>query len=98
VSLRAGPIEQTATLPDGREIVVRVGLFDGGYVPPSQIDTVTLDLVVGDEVQATVETVLRPDEVSEALKLAREIATQLEAGELEPTAGSIEHVALTIPD
>ncbi len=78
-------------------MVVRVGLFDGGYVPQQEIDTVTLDLVIDGEVEATVETVLRPDEVSEALHLAREIATGLEAGELQPTAGSIEHVALTIP-
>jgi hypothetical protein len=98
VSLHAGPVEQTATLPDGRVVVVRVGLFDGGYVAQSEVDTVTLDLVIGGEVEATVETVLNPDEVSEALQLAREIATGLEAGELEPTAASIERVALTIPD
>ena len=98
MSLHAGPVEQTATLPDGREVVVRVGLFDGGYVAQSEVDTVTLDLVIGGEVEATVETVLNPDEVSEALQLAREIATGLESGELEPTAASIERVALTIPD
>jgi hypothetical protein len=98
VSLHAGPIEQTAALPDGRAVVVRVGLFDGGYVAQKDVDTVTLDLLVDGEVEATVETVLRPDEVSEALHLAREIATGLESGQLEPTAGSIEHVALTIPD
>ena len=85
-------------LPDGRAVTVRIGLFDGGYVAASEIDTVTLDLVIGDEVEATVETVLRPDEVSEALELAREVAGGLEAGELEPTAHSIEHLALTIPD
>ena len=98
MSLHAGPVEQTATLPDGRPVVVRVGLFESGYVPEREIDTVTLDLVVAGEVEATVETVLRPDEVSEALRLARDIATGLEAGELEPTAHSIEHLALTIPD
>ena len=54
--------------------------------------------MIDDEVEATVETVLRPDEVSEALELAREVAAKLESGELEPTAGSIEHLALTIPD
>jgi hypothetical protein len=98
VSLHAGPVEQKATLPDGREVVVRVGLFDGGYVAQTEIDTVTLDLVIGGEVEATVETVLNPDEVGEALQLAREIATGLESGELAPTAASIERVALTIPD
>lgn len=98
MSLHAGPIEQTTTLPDGRTVVVRVGLFDGGYVPQKEIDTVTLDLLVDGEVEATVETVLNPNEVSEALELAREIASKLEAGELAPTAHSIEHLALTIPD
>jgi hypothetical protein len=98
VSLHAGPVEQTATLPDGRAAVVRVGVFDGGYVAQSEVDTVTLDLVIGGEVEATVETVLNPNEVSEALGLAREIASKLESGELAPTAHSIEHVALTIPD
>jgi hypothetical protein len=85
-------------LPDGRTVVVRIGLFEGGYVARREVDTVTLDLVIDDEVTATVETILRPDEVSEALELAREVASALEAGELEPTAGSIEHLALTIPD
>lgn len=91
-------MEQTARLADGRTVVVRIGLFDGGYVARNQIDTVTLDLVIGDEVAATVETVLSPDEVSEALELAREVAAGLASGELEPTASSIEHLALTIPD
>jgi hypothetical protein len=91
-------VEQTATLPDGRAVVVRIGLFEGGYVARREIDTVTLDLVIDDEVAAMVETVLRPDEVGEALELAREVASGLESGALEPTAGSIEHLALTIPD
>ena len=98
MSLQAGPVEQTARLADGRAVVVRIGLFDGGYVARREIDTVTLDLVIDDEVMATVETVLSPDEVSEALELAREVAAGLESGELEPTAHSIEHLALTIPD
>jgi hypothetical protein len=98
VTLRSGPVEQTATLPDGRHVTVRVGLFEDSYVAQREIDTVTLDLVIGGEVEATVETVLRPDEVSEALHLAREVASALESGDLEPTAGSIERVALTIPD
>ncbi|MGZ8707967.1 MAG: hypothetical protein ACXW0R_11375 [Gaiellaceae bacterium] len=98
MSLRAGPVEQTARLPDGRAVIVRVGLFDNGYVAQREVDTVTLDLVIDDEVEATVETVLSPDETSEALLLAREIASKLESGELEPTAGAIEHLALTIPE
>jgi hypothetical protein len=40
-----------------------------------------------------VNTVLDPDQESEALELAREIVRKLESGELEPTAGAIEPYA-----
>jgi hypothetical protein len=94
MSLRAQPIEQPVRLPDGREAVVRVGLFDGGYVPSREISTVTLDLVVGEEVEATVETLLRPEQAGEALLLARDVAEALASGALAPTAGAIEPVVL----
>jgi hypothetical protein len=94
MSLRSQPVEQPVLLPDGRAAVVRVGLFDGGYVPPRQIDTVTLDLVIGDEVEATVETLLRPEQDGQALLLARDVAEALASGALEPTAGAIEPVVL----
>jgi hypothetical protein len=97
VSLRGHPVEETATLPDGREVVVRIGLLDDPYIKRRENDTITLDLVIGDEVEATVETVLEPQHVSEARALAREVAGKLSAGELQPTAGSVEHIALTIP-
>lgn len=97
VSLRAHPVEETATLPDGREVVVRIGLLDDPYIKRRENDTITLDLLIGGEVEATVETVLEPQHASEARALAREVATKLESGELKPTAGSVEHIALTIP-
>jgi ribosomal protein S1 len=97
VSLRSGPVEQPVTLPDGREALVRIGLFENDYVPRRQIDTVTLDLVVDDEVEATVETLLRPEQDREALLLAHKVAEALASGELEPTAGAIEPVVLGAP-
>ena len=39
---------------------------------------------------------LDPDQESEALSLAREIAQKLEAGELEPTAAAIGPLADTL--
>ena len=41
-------------------------------------------------------TVLDPDQTSEALELAREIVRGLESGDLEPTAGAIEPLADTL--
>jgi hypothetical protein len=97
MSLRSQPAEQTVMLPDGREVLVRVGLFDDVYVRRRDIETVTLDLLIDDRVEATVETLLRPEQDGEALLLAREVAAALGSGELEPTAGAIEPVALRIP-
>jgi hypothetical protein len=97
VTLRSHPVEEAATLPDGREVVVRIGLLEDAYLKRRDIDTVTLDLLFGDAVEATVETVLEPRHESEARALAREIASKLASGELQPTAGSVEHIALTIP-
>lgn len=41
-------------------------------------------------------TVLDPDQETEALELAREIAKGLASGELQPTASSIEPLADTL--
>ena len=41
-------------------------------------------------------TVLEPDQDSEALELAREIVRGLEAGDLEPTAAAIGPLADTL--
>jgi ribosomal protein S1 len=97
MSLRAQPVEKPVTLPDGRAALVRVGLFEDDYVPRREIDTVTLDLVIDDEVEATVETLLRPEQDGEARLLAREVAEALGSGAIEPTAGAIEPVALRMP-
>ncbi len=96
MSLRGRTIEQTATLPDGRYVVIHVGVPDDPYIPRSQLDTVDVELHSGDSVLAAVNTVLDVEQESEALELAREIAKGLESGDLEPTASSIEPLADTL--
>lgn len=97
MSLRSRPVEEAARLPDGREVVVRVGVPDDSYIPKRELDTVDVELRAGEEVLAVVTSVLRPEHVSEALALAREIASGLQEGTLEPTAGAIEPLADRIP-
>src|SRR6266536_2212305 len=96
VSLRGRSIEQTATLPDGRHITIHVGVPEDPYIPRSQLETVDVELHSGGSVLAAVNTVLDPDQESEAEHLAREIARRLESGEIEPNAGAIEPLADTI--
>ena len=93
MSLRARIVEQTATLPDGREAIVRVGVPEDPYIPRRELDTVDVELVLEGRIAAAVNTVLDADQESEALELAREIVAGLESGKLEPTAASIEPLA-----
>jgi hypothetical protein len=93
MSLRGNRTERLVTLPDGRDALVRVGVAEDSYVRQAEIDTVTVEVVVDDEVAAAVNTVLRPEQESEARELAREIAEGLESGKLEPTAAAIEPLA-----
>ena len=96
MSLRGAPVEQTATLPDGREARVRVGVPDDPYIAKAELDTVSLELWIDGGLAATVNTVLDPDETSEARQLAREVVRGLESGQLEPTAGALEPLADTL--
>src|SRR5438105_5126361 len=93
VSLRGRPVEQSASLPDGSEVRVRVGVPEDPYIPRKQLDTVDVELFVGDRPVAAVNTVLTVKQESEALQLAREIVAGLESGKLEPTAAAIEPLA-----
>jgi hypothetical protein len=93
VSLRGEPIEGTATLPDGRVIHVRVGVPEDSYIPRRDLDTVDIELFDGDQHLAAVNTVLDPDQASEARELVREIVSGLESGQLEPTAAALEPLA-----
>ena len=93
VSLRGNPVEQPATLPDGREAVVRVAVADDPYIARKELNTVALELRVDGELAAVVNTVLDADQESEALELAREVVSGLQSGALEPTAGALEPLA-----
>ncbi len=96
MSLRARPVEASATLPDGRTALVRVGVPDDTYVAKRELDTVALELHVEGEIVAALNTVLDADQESEGRALAHEIAAKLESGELEPSAGAIEPLAETL--
>jgi uncharacterized protein with PhoU and TrkA domain len=97
VSLRSNRVERPATLPDGREALVRVGVPDDSYIPRRELDTVAVEIEIGGRVAATVNTILEPEQEHEAHELARDIVSGLESGELEPTAEAIEPLADTIP-
>ena len=92
MSLRGNPIHETATLPDGRSVRIDVGVIHDDYVR-ERTDTVGVELREGEVVLASLNTVLEPEQDSEARTLAREIRAGLESGDLEPTAGAIELLA-----
>jgi hypothetical protein len=96
MTLRGRPIEQQASLPDGRVFVIRVGVPEDSYIPRRELDTVTIELLEDGQVAASVNTVLGPEHESEARALVRRVATQLESGELQPTAGALEPLADSI--
>jgi hypothetical protein len=93
VSLRGKPVERTANLPDGRAVRVRVGVPEDSYIPARELETVDVELFDGERHLAAVNTVLAPEQESEAVALAREIVAGLESGDLEPTAAAIEPLA-----
>lgn len=98
MSLRGEPLEQEATLPDGRVVRVRIGVPDDSYLAKSELDTVFLELWEegrGEHI-AAVATVLDPEDDSAAHALLREVVTGLESGDLAPTAGALEPLADTV--
>ena len=97
MSLRGEPVELTATLPDGREARVFVGVPDDPYIPRRELDTVDVEIRFDGRVAAAVNTILEPEQEHEARALAREIVAGLESGELQPTAGEIEPPADSLP-
>src|SRR5919201_299623 len=70
MSLRGRPIHRTATLPDGRELQVRVGVPEDSYIPRRELDTVDVELFADGRAVAAVNTVLSADQESEAGLLA----------------------------
>src|ERR1044071_5390879 len=78
MTLRAGPLEHDAKLPDGRSVRVRVGLPEDGYIRAKDLTTVTLELYGDGEHLAAINTILDPDQVDEATHLLRRTVTGLE--------------------
>jgi hypothetical protein len=74
MSLRGEPVEEQAVLGDGRRVVVRIAVPNDPYVRKRELDTVAVELWNGEQVLATVNSVLSPNQTSEARALAREIA------------------------
>jgi hypothetical protein len=97
MSLRGEPVELTATLPDGREARVRVGVPEDPYIPRRELHTVDVEIALDGRVAAAVNTILEPEQDHEARQLAREIVAGLESGELAPTAAAIEPLADRLP-
>lgn len=95
MSLRTTPLQEEATLPDGRVVAVRVGLAEDSYIPRREVDTVVLELweEARGEHLAGVATVLSADDVDAAHGLLREVVTGLADGSLEPTAGALAPLA-----
>jgi hypothetical protein len=93
VSLRGQPVERIASLPDGREVLVRVGVPQDSYISTRELETVDVELFADGRHLAAVNTVLGPEQDSAAVHLAREIVAGLESGKLEPTAAAIEPLA-----
>jgi hypothetical protein len=96
VSLRGDPVEQEATLPDGRRLLVRVAVASDSYIARSQLTTVALEVVELEQVVATVNTLLNPRQVGEARNLVTHVVRKLESGELKPTATALEPLADSI--
>jgi hypothetical protein len=97
MSLRSDPLEQDATLPDGRVVRVRVGVPEDDYIRRRELNTVAVELYGNGEHLAAVNTILGPRQVSEGRALLREIVSGLESGALAPTAGAIEPLADRLP-
>jgi hypothetical protein len=93
MSLRGEPIQTAATLPDGRVVLVRVGVPEDSYIASRELDTVDVELFDGEQHLAAVNTVLSADQDSEARALAREIVAGLESVDLQPTAAALEPLA-----
>jgi hypothetical protein len=72
---------------------VRVGIPEDSYIAGRDLETVDVELSIEGRAIAAVNTVLGPEQESEARELAREIVAGLESGELEPRAGALEPLA-----
>jgi hypothetical protein len=82
-----------ASLPGGGSVEIWVGVPDDSYVAKSELNSVDLQLREGDNVLASITTVLDPDQESEAHQLAREVRAAIEADQIPLTASALEPFA-----
>jgi hypothetical protein len=97
-TLRERPVVRRAHLPDGRVVAVRVHVPEDPYIPRSELDTVVVELLTGDDVIGVVTTPLSAGDVERALVLGDRIRAGLEEGSLAPTAEGIDAIATTVPE
>jgi hypothetical protein len=95
VTLREAPLEKRVTLPDGRDVSVRIGLAQDSYIPRRDLDTVVLELWDEErgEHLAGVSTILSPDDTAAGHALLREVVEGLRSGAVEASAGALERLA-----
>jgi hypothetical protein len=93
VSLHGNPILETARLPDGRNARIRVGIAEDPYVADRDLNTVVLEVRIGQAVVAVIDTVLDAQQEDEARHLANRVREGLSTGSLEPTVHSLEPLA-----
>jgi len=93
VTLQANPIVEHASLAGGGSVTVWVGVPDDSYVAASERTSVDVQLREGDNVLASVTTVLEPGQESEARQLAREVRAAIEADRIPLTAAALEPFA-----
>jgi hypothetical protein len=94
MTLRASPVIEHATLPNGGTVTVWVGVPDDAYFDDKRnLTTVDIQLQEGKGVVASLSTVLDPDQDGEARQLAREVKAALESGEIGLHASELEPFA-----
>src|SRR5262249_19050533 len=93
MTLRAGAVVEHAQLPGGGSVEGWVGIPEDSYLSRADQTNVDLQLREGNNVLASVTTVLDPEQTSEALDLAREVQAAIEAGEIPLTASALEPFA-----
>ena len=93
MTLRANPIVEHAAVAGGGSVSVWVGVPEDPYIAAGELTTVDVQLREGDNVLASVTTVLEPGQESEARQLAREVRAAIEAERLPLTAAALEPFA-----
>ena len=93
MTLRATPIVEHAALAGGGSVTVWVGVPGDSYVAASERTSVDVQLRDGDNVLASVTTVLEPEQESEARQLAREVRAAIEAERIPLKAAALEPFA-----